>query len=219
METQSRLPRYEIRNDGAGPYAIFYCDMCDREYRSQPDIGGAVAQDMGKRAVGGLLRGIPLLGRAVAEGVTGTTDARYSMNMTPQQLSAAWRQVQERFRECSTCGRIVCLSDFDSQSGYCKDDSPRTNEIAEAEGEQVASTIKGIASVFGLGDLARNVSQAAKSAAAGTVRCPKDGTVAPAGTKFCPECGAKIERASTCLSCGTELKGAKFCPECGARAG
>jgi hypothetical protein len=30
MGTFSRMPRYDVRNDGAGPYAVFYCDACER---------------------------------------------------------------------------------------------------------------------------------------------------------------------------------------------
>ena len=59
MPDFSRMPRYDIRNDGIGPYAIFYCDSCGREFRSQPDVGGAVAQDVGRQVAGGLLRKLP----------------------------------------------------------------------------------------------------------------------------------------------------------------
>jgi len=38
--TPSRMPHYDTRNDGVGPYAVFYCDVCSREYRSQPDVAG-----------------------------------------------------------------------------------------------------------------------------------------------------------------------------------
>jgi len=31
MSAPSRMPRYDVRNDGVGPYAVFYCDKCDRE--------------------------------------------------------------------------------------------------------------------------------------------------------------------------------------------
>ena len=34
------MPRYDVRNDGIGPYAVFYCDICSREFRSQPDVTG-----------------------------------------------------------------------------------------------------------------------------------------------------------------------------------
>ena len=49
--------------------------------------------------------------------------------------------------------------------------------------------------------------------------CPKCGAVTPAGSKFCLECGEKIEEVTDgmiiCPECGkTVLKG-RFCPECG----
>lgn len=38
-----------------------------------------------------------------------------------------------------------------------------------------------------------------------------------AGTKFCSDCGSKMEVAKVpCVKCGAELReGAKFCSECG----
>lgn len=249
MSTPGRMPRYEVRNDGGGPYAVFYCDKCYREYRSQPDIGGTIAQDIGRRAAGDALRNVPLFGRAIADNVVGQ-DPRYVTSLTPQQLEAAWKQVQEYFHECPTCRLIVCPSDFDAQTGFCTEDSPRRGEIAEAEAQQAAGVVKGLANAFGLGDALRSASQAAKSATTNMARCPKDGTLAAPGTKFCPECGSpmvqptpdtcpkcgantqgakfcpecgtKIERAAiatVCRNCGAELKGAKFCPECGTKAG
>ena len=221
MGTFSRMPRYDIRNDGVGPYAVFYCDTCSREFRSQPDVGGAVAQDLGRQAMSGLLRKVPLVGNSVANNVVGE-DPRYSYKMTPAQVEAAWKQVQEHFRECPTCMRIVCLSDFDTQSGYCQEDSPRTDEIAEARGAQAGAAIKGFANAFGLGDAfkkAQEAAEAAQRASTQLARCPKDGTVAPAGTKFCPECGSPMVQpaASNCPNCGAETHGAKFCPECGTK--
>ena len=144
MSPFSRMPRYDIRNDGIGPYAIFYCDTCGREFRSQPDVAASVKQDVGRAALGGLLRKVPLVGSAVADNVTGE-DPRYSYKLTQQQLDAAWEKTQMHFRECPTCARIVCLSDFDVQSGCCNEDSPRLNEITEAQGEQVGSALKGFA--------------------------------------------------------------------------
>lgn len=251
MSSFSRMPRYDIRNDGAGPYAIFYCDVCSREFRSQPDLARTVSSDIGRQALGGFLRKVPLVGGAVADNVVGD-DPRYSYKMTPAQVDAAWKQVQEQFRECPTCSRIVCLSDFDTQSGFCQEDSPRTQEIAEARGAQTGAALKGLASAFGLTDMIKNVEQSAEAAKRATTqlaRCPKDGTLAAPGTKFCPECGSpmvqpevekcpkcgaethgakfcpecgtKVEKApaGVCPSCGTDAKGAKFCPECGTRLG
>lgn len=218
MASFSRMPRYDIRNDGIGPYAVFYCDECNREFRSQPDVTKTVTQDIGRQAMGGFLRKVPLIGGAVADNVVGE-DPRYSYKMTPQQIESAWNQAQVNFRECPTCSRIVCLSDFDAQSGFCTQDSPRTNEITEARAEQTGAALKGFAAAFGISDVIKKASDAAQKAAASTARCPKDGTLAPAGTKFCPECGSPMIQPSVdkCPACGAETHGAKFCPNCGAK--
>jgi hypothetical protein len=197
---------------------VFYCDQCSREYRSQPDIAGAVATDIGRQAMGGMLRNVPLFGRAIADNVVGQ-DPRYTNTLTPAQLASAWKQVQEYFRECPTCHQIVCLSDFDAQSGVCKEDSPRKADIAQAEAEQAAGVVKGLASTFGFGAVLKNAADAAKNAAVRSARCPKDGTLAPPGTKFCPECGSPMVQPAVdaCPNCGADTRGAKFCPECGTR--
>ena len=47
--------------------------------------------------------------------------------------------------------------------------------------------------------------------------CEKCGTLNEEGSKFCMNCGAKIEEAK-CKKCGAKLApNAKFCPECGER--
>jgi len=59
-----------------------------------------------------------------------------------------------------------------------------------------------------------------KQASTGLARCPKGCTTAPAGTKFCSECGSTMIQpvpAAKCPACGTDAKGGKFCPECGTK--
>lgn len=54
--------------------------------------------------------------------------------------------------------------------------------------------------------------------AAAAVSCAACGASIPAGSKFCPECGAKQNAGSFCTSCGQPIPaGTKFCPECGAK--
>ena len=209
MADFSRMPRYDIRNDGAGPYAIFYCDECGREFRSQPDIAATVTKDIGRQAASGLLRKIPLLGNSVADSVVGE-DPRYSYKLNSAQLESAWKQVQVHFRECPTCNRIVCLTDFDSQTGFCREDSPRSSEIAESQGAQAGAAIKGFAAAFGLDKVVNTVNQAVdntQKAMDQMARCPNDGTLAAPGTKFCPECGTAMLQpaAATCPSCGAKM--------------
>jgi hypothetical protein len=223
MPAASRMPRYDVRNDGVGPYAVFYCECCDREFRSTPDVKNMVVEDLGRKAAGNLLRKLPLLGGELARSVAGE-DPRYIYTLTADQLQAHWGQIRDRFRECPTCARVVCLSCFDSQSDYCNEDTPRKNEINEARGEQTGAALKGLASAFGLGDsfkqvgdAMRQAGQAAQQASTSMARCPNDGTLAAPGTKFCPECGAQMVQpvAAICPGCGTDTKGAKFCPNCG----
>jgi uncharacterized OB-fold protein len=212
------MPRYDVRNDGIGPYAVFYCEVCNREYRSQPEIGATIAQDVGRKALGGLIRNVPMVGRTIANNVTGP-DPRYSTNLTSQQLDKAWAQVSDRFRECPTCLQVLCLSDWDETSGYCNEDTPRRQEIAEAQAEQAGVMLKGFANALGIGGAIKEATSAMKQATTNVARCPKDGTVAAAGTKFCPECGSPMTQPATdaCPSCGMATHGAKFCPECGAK--
>ncbi|WP_054740336.1 SPFH domain-containing protein [Cellulosilyticum ruminicola] len=51
------------------------------------------------------------------------------------------------------------------------------------------------------------------------ITCKACGHSIPQGSKFCPECGAKVEAPTGkkfCSQCGNEVaSGAKFCPQCG----
>jgi hypothetical protein len=154
----------------------------------------------------------------VAENVVGE-DPRYVHSLTPDQVDGAWKAVGVNFHQCPTCLLLVCPSCYDAKSGYCQDDSPRREEIAQAETEQAVGVVKGLADAFGFGEVVRSAGQAVKQAAAQSARCPKDGTLATPGTKFCPECGSAMIQpvAAACPSCGADTKGAKFCPECGTK--
>ncbi len=66
---------------------------------------------------------------------------------------------------------------------------------------------------------AQPATQPAAVPAAAMTACVACGKGIPAGSRFCPECGAKQEVAGGfCNACGAKLNaGAKFCPECGAK--
>lgn len=46
------MPRYDISNDGMGPYAAFYCDRDERRYRSNPSIGTTIKESVQRGALG-----------------------------------------------------------------------------------------------------------------------------------------------------------------------
>ena len=75
---------------------------------------------------------------------------------------------------------------------------------------------------FGLGGAVGQVakdSMIPNQAPANSVKCAKCGADIPAGSKFCPNCGNKVETQAAnkfCPNCGNKLEpGAKFCPNCG----
>ncbi len=63
-----------------------------------------------------------------------------------------------------------------------------------------------------------NAAPAAAAPAATGAVCTACGAQIPAGSKFCPECGAKQNAGTFCTECGAQIPaGSKFCPECGAK--
>ncbi len=71
------------------------------------------------------------------------------------------------------------------------------------------------------GDLGMNTNSqgAAATGASAQMSCPKCGASIPAGSKFCLECGEKInvitEGMIVCPECGKKVRKGRFCPECG----
>jgi RNA polymerase subunit RPABC4/transcription elongation factor Spt4 len=218
----SRMPRYDISNDGMGPYAVFYCDRDERQYRSNPSIGTTIKESVQRGALGGFLRNIPIVGASAANEVE---NDRYRTDMSPDELRSAWDETRQFFRECPTCRQIVCIPDFDEPTGFCDEDSPRSAEVEAAKAQQAAQAWKGIADVFGVtGAIQKGMTQASAQAepgqateAAGT--CAGCGTAMAVGAKFCAECGTPAAQPRACASCGEQLQaGAKFCPDCGTPA-
>ncbi len=218
----SRMPRYDISNDGMGPYAVFYCDRDERQYRSNPSIGTTIKESVQRGALGGFLRNIPIVGASAANEVE---NDRYRTDMSPDELRSAWDETRQFFRECPTCRQIVCIPDFDEPAGFCDEDSPRAAEVEAAKAQQAAQAWKGIADVFGVtGAIQKGMAQAATQAqpgqateAAGT--CASCGTAMAPGAKFCADCGTPAAQPRACANCGTQLQAsAKFCPDCGTPA-
>jgi hypothetical protein len=114
------MPNYEIRDDGRGPYAVFYCDACAKPYPSTP-IPSEIAPPADSR---GLMSRI----RHVRDVLTAQHPEASSVpaepQMTPEQVQDAWEEVRKSFRECPTCRQVMCVADFDETTGFCRNDSP-----------------------------------------------------------------------------------------------
>lgn len=48
------------------------------------------------------------------------------------------------------------------------------------------------------------------------IKCPHCGAMIDEGSRFCPQCGCRVEREARCSYCGAVLKETdRFCPQCG----
>jgi hypothetical protein len=226
----TRKAPYSVYNDGTGPYAMFTCESCGRDYRAQPVLVQEVKEQITKSAFGGFLRNIPVVGNAAANQVE---NDRYRNTLTNDELEKAWTEVKVNFAECQSCRRIVCIPDFDVASGFCKEDSPRSEELQQRDAQQAgaaaASFFGGIANAFGIPDAmkaaaAQQQAQQAAGVVPGAATVPAasggacsscGGALAP-GAKFCANCGTPVPQKAFCTGCGKELAaGAKFCANCG----
>ena len=94
-------------------------------------------------------------------------------------------------------------------------------DAAQNEGG-AAGMDAGLGAGMAMGQVLQGAFQGAKANGtaqpqAQSMPCVSCGALIPAGSKFCPACGAN-QAGSACKDCGKPLApGAKFCPECGAK--
>lgn len=112
------------------------------------------------------------------------------------------------------------LGNLDQYAKYQAAEAMR--EAANNDGSGMAGMGVGMGAGAAMGQMfAQSMGNPAASAAAPVqagAKCNACGASIPAGSKFCPECGAKQNSSAFCTSCGKEIpSGTKFCPECGAK--
>jgi hypothetical protein len=179
MIMATKMARNEIRNDGAGPYAVFYCDICSKEFRSNPDVASEVKKGVGQGLMKGLLRSIPVVGYDVA-GAVGSATGKAEMNA--KQLERAWNQVSDNFHECGTCGKYVCDTDWNADTDTC---------TAHGGAQATRNCTQCGAQVTGGAKFCPNCGAKVEEPKPIATICPSCGTEAK-GAKFCPNCGAKM---------------------------
>ncbi len=113
------------------------------------------------------------------------------------------------------------LGNLDQYAKYQAAEAMR--EAANNNGNGMAGMGVGMGAGAAMGQMfAQSMANTAAPAAPAAVKpgtvCGACGASVPAGSKFCPECGAKQNSGSFCTNCGKEIPaGTKFCPECGAK--
>ena len=111
------------------------------------------------------------------------------------------------------------LGNLDNYAKYQAAEAMR--EAANNDGGGMAGMGVGMGAGAAMGQMfAQSMNPSApaqQSAPAAKAVCTACGAQIPAGSKFCPECGAK-QGSAFCTECGAPIpSGSKFCPECGAK--
>jgi hypothetical protein len=191
----------------------FVCDRCQNGYRSrfQPSVTGAVSGvlDAASSIFGGLFSQASNIGDRVHSAAW--------QRARDEALVKAIQEVRADFVQCPKCMSWVCRRQcWNQKKGLCKSCAPDIGvEMAAAQANKTVADIWNNAATSN-----EDAKMVAPEAFNETVHasCPECRTPLATNAKFCPECGAKIQKALHCTECGTLLTpGAKFCPECGTK--
>ena len=219
MTMQAFTSNYADNSTEAGFQFTFYCDLCREGYKTKFIEAKSYKKANLLRGIsrlanlGATLAGGQTIGYNIERGMD-TLRERFQ-GMSPEwhrehekAFELAQNEAQQHFHRCPRCRRWVCDNDWNEQEGLCVQDAPRLNVEVVA-----ARAAKAVA------DIAAKVEQ--KQIYKGTVDakptiCPQCGK--PCGTgKFCVNCGASLEMVK-CPKCGAQhAAGTKFCGECGTR--
>ena len=219
MTLQAFTSNYADNSTEAGFQFTFFCDHCrdgfkSRFIESKTYKRGSSLKNLGRfAAMGASLLGQHRVGYSLERGAN-TINQRHQ-GMSPQwhkeheaAFELAQNEVKERFNRCPKCINWVCASDWNEQEGLCVKCAPRVNvEVAAARGQRMVEDIKSKAketTVF-TGEI--------ESKQTLCPRCQK-----PAGEgNFCNNCGANLSLL-LCEKCGAESpSGTRFCGQCGNR--
>jgi hypothetical protein len=231
MATPTRMPQYTIRNDGAGAYAVFTCEKCHREIRSQPARADNPAlTQQAEQVASGLLRNIPMVGDTLASTTTAAVDAMAS-NLTQKgndllggllhhipvvgDTMANSMTANDPRRAQTLTPQQLTLAWQEVQGNFRECPTCHqivcTNDFDDAsgfcndhrQGGAAAPAAPTASYGYGYGDPA----PAAPAAAAATASYGGYGDAAPS-----------VAAAQKCANCGTEAPaGTKFCPNCGTK--
>jgi len=191
----------------------FFCDRCGNGYRTsfQPSTTGVLsdALDVAGSLVGGLFS------RASSAGDRVHSAAWEKAH--DQAFAKAVEQARPHFVRCPRCSQWVCKdSCWNTDRGLCKECTPDTEvEFAAA---QVQATIEQGRQAMEQADLLGEEEKRRLTGQKVVASCPQCGVALGAPSKFCPECGAPLQKDRFCNSCGGKIPPTvKFCPECGAK--
>ncbi len=203
----------------AGFQFTLFCDICRDGYKtgfveSKSYKKGKMMRGLGQIAsLGASLAGKHRMGHQIQRGSNVISDSH--RGMSPQwhkerekAFERAQNEAKGHFHRCPKCYKWVCASCWNEEAGLCVKDAPRAGaEISSARAQKMVSDIRQKASetqVF-TGEIENK-----------QTICPQCSKPAGEG-KFCSNCGTNLSLIA-CETCGTESPaGTRFCAECGTR--
>lgn len=219
MALQAFTSNYKDNSTEAGFQFTFMCDICGDGYKTNFIESKNYKKQKTLDGIGNMVSAAASLLRKynVSHGVRRATRAAGNKlgGMSPEwhkEHENAFEQAQNEakghFYRCPKCNKWVCETDWNEEEGLCVKDAPRTNvEVASARAEKRSRDIHkkaGETQVF-TGDIEGKQTICP--------RCQKPTTEG----NFCNNCGANLSLLK-CEQCGTESPtGTRFCSECGNR--
>jgi RNA polymerase subunit RPABC4/transcription elongation factor Spt4 len=203
----------------AGFQFTFFCDLCQDGFKtkfveSKTHKKASFLRGIGQAvSFGASLVGKDGVGYRIERG-SDMISERF-MGMPPQwhkereqAFELAQNEAKGVFHRCPKCRKWVCATCWNEQGGLCTDCAPRmAAEVASARAQKMVEDIQAKAAktqVF-TGEIEEK-----------QTICPRCGKPAGEG-KFCGNCGANLQMTA-CYNCGTKSPtGTRFCPECGTR--
>ena len=205
---------YSDRSTDTGFQFEFACGRCGVGYRTkfQPWAMGTVSNvlDGASSLFGGIFGQAANIGERVRS--AGWQKAR------DEAFSAAVQEIRPSFVQCPRCQSWVCRKGcWNERKGLCKGCAPDSG--VEMSAAQASRTVEEIWANSKMAEEDREMLKEESWRAGVRATCPECEAPLPSNVKFCPECGAKINKESFCTECGGKLPaGVKFCPECGAKS-
>ena len=215
----------DLSTDKGYPFK-FNCDLCGKGVMSQYQASALGIAGSILNAAGSIVGG---WGNSAG-------NAAYEMQRAvggkahDSALAQAVEQARPYFRQCSRCGKWVCVevcwNEKVNQCGECAPDFHEHLASSQAQAKVEAARVQLQEKAMGTNyvkdiDMGAD-SQLSSPSAASNLREAKalcGGCGADVGTaKFCPECGKSVERTVApkfCPECGAKSGASKFCAQCG----
>lgn len=191
----------------------FFCDRCASGYRTQfkPSVVGKIsgAMDAANSLFGGVF--------SQAADLTERVRSASWEKAHDEAFKNAQAEVKNDFIQCPRCTAWVCRkSCWNEGRGMCKSCAP--DLAVEMAAAQASRTSEEIWAHSRVAEEDRAALQEKSWREGVRATCPQCNGALAKTSKFCPHCGAKIQREAFCAECGAKLPpGGKFCAECGAK--